>query len=238
MEDDELYFDKFWEASSLDKFNLEQFAQSLNTYDSDDKELTLELPIKPVSIPISSSATNKIAKKRKSSREFSNRELSIKNLGRVLSSFYAWNGLEHRAYPSAGATYVNEIFCVAFNVENYSGKIIYYDPELHGITIVKDNAISWAEAKDKLNMNIEGEPNLLVIFVSFTERVLSKYGERGGRFALLEIGAALQQLSLQVAESKRLKGVAVGGMLDNFWKRELKLDRTDAHITIGYLVGQ
>ena len=129
MNEDETLFDKFWEASSLDRFNIKEFSSLLKSYDSDEKELFLEYPEVPKPLPMARTQINKIAKKRKSDRSFSNKELSSKELGRLLSSFYAWSGLEHRAYPSAGATYVTEVFCVAFNVEGYSGKVIYYDSE-------------------------------------------------------------------------------------------------------------
>jgi SagB-type dehydrogenase family enzyme len=238
MTEDETLFDKFWESSSLDKFNVQQFAQQLNSYDSDNKELLLEYPDAPMQLPKTRTQINKIAKKRKSDRVFSDKQLSLKELGRLLSSFYAWNGLEHRGYPSAGATYVTEVFGVCFNVERFSGKIIYYDPEQHGAIVTSEVAPEWNEASKTLNMEVEGAPNLLLILVTFPERATAKYGDRGGRFALLEAGAAMQQLALQLAESSRLKGVAVGGMLDEVWKSTLDLEQTNAHITLGYLVGQ
>lgn len=238
MNEDETLFDKFWEASSLDRFNVQEFSRQLSSYDSDEKELFLEYPEAPESLPTARTQINKIAKKRKSDRSFSSKELSIKELGHLLSSFYAWNGLEHRAYPSAGATYVTEVFCVAFNVEDYSGKAIYYDSKKHGTVVVSNRAPTWEEASKSLNMDIKGTPHMLMVFVSFPQRAIAKYGERGGRFALLEVGAAVQQLSLQIAESSKLKGVAVGGMLDTVWKQNLKLDNTDAQIVLGYLVGK
>ncbi|MEI6249382.1 MAG: SagB/ThcOx family dehydrogenase [bacterium] len=238
MNEDETLFDKFWEASNLDIFNEQQFSQKLSSYDSDDKELILEYPKEPISLPVIKSKINKISKKRKSIRNFNNEELSIKELGLLLSSFKAWNGLEHRGYPSAGATYVTEIFCVAFNVEKYSGKIIYYDPEKHGIVIISDKGPLWNEASKSLNINVVGDPSMLIIFVSFPDRSTAKYGERGGRFALLEVGAALQQLSLQIAESSKIIGVAVGGMQDELWKKILKLQTTNAHISLGYIIGK
>lgn len=238
MDKDETLFDKFWEASSLDRFNVREFSQQLNAYDSDGKELFLEYPEIPKPLPASRTKLNKTSKRRKSDRSFSGKELSIKELGQLLSSFYAWNGLEHRAYPSAGATYVTEIFCVAFNVEGYSGNVLYYDPEKHGIVEVSDKAPTWGEASKSLNMDVTGTPQILIVFVAFPQRATAKYGERGGRFALLEVGAAMQQLSLQIAESSKLKGVAVGGMLDKVWQQNLKLDTTDARIVLGYLVGK
>lgn len=238
MQEDEILFDQFWQSSSLDRFNIQEFSRRFSSYDSDEKELYLDYPAAPTPLPTARTRINKIAQKRKSSRSFSDKALSIKELGKVLSSFYAWNGLEHRAYPSAGATYVTEVFCVAFNVERYSGKIIYYDPEKHGTVIVSDTAPTWKEASKSLNMNVEGTPHMLIVFVAFPERVVAKYGERGGRFALLEVGAAVQHLSLQIAESSQLKGVAVGGIFDNIWKHNLKLDNTAAHIVLGYLIGK
>ena len=85
---------------------------------------------------------------------------------------------------------------------------------------------------------IQGLPSLLVIFVMFPNRAVTKYGERGGRFALLEVGCAVQQLSLQIAEAPGLKGVAVGGMLDDYWKGILQLTDTPAQIVLGYVIGK
>ncbi len=238
MNDDETLFDKFWESSSLDRFNVQEFAQQLNSYDSDDKEFLLEYPNSPQPLPQVRSQANKIAKKRRSDRTFSGKQLSVKELGHLLSSFYAWNGLEHRGYPSAGATYVTEVFCVAFNVERFARKIIYYDPEKHGAVVVSDNAPSWDKASQSLNMNVEGVPNLLLVFVIFPGRAIAKYGDRGGRFALIEVGAAMQQLSLQIADLSNLRGVAVGGMLDEVWKQALGLKQTNAQIALGYLIGK
>ncbi len=238
MTEDETLFDKFWEDSSLDRFNVQGFSRQLNSYDSDEKELFLEYPEVSKSLPITKTQINKIAKKRKSDRSFSEKELSSKELGRILSSFYAWNGLEHRAYPSAGATYVTEVFGVGFNVKSYSGKIFYYDSEKHGIVVIPNEAPSWENANKSLNIDVIGTPQLLLIFVALPQRVMAKYGERGGRFALLEVGAAVQQLSLQIAESSKLKGVAVGGMLDATWKQYLKLSNIDARIVLGYLIGK
>ncbi len=238
MAKEETLFDQFWEASSLDRFNEQQFSRLLGSYDSDDKQLFLEYPFASKPLPLAKSKVNKIAKSRKSDRSFSGKALTSKELGVLLSSFYAHNGLEHRGYPSAGATYTTEIFCVTFNTEGYSGKILYYDAENNGVVIVADTAPSWQRASESLNMSIEGEPNVLIVFVSFAERATEKYGERGGRFALIEAGAALQQLSLQIAESPKLKGVIVGGMPDTVWKHILGLDSTDAQVVLGYLVGK
>ena len=70
----------------------------------------------------------------------------------------------------------------------------------------------------------------------FPNRLTAKYGERGGRFALLEAGAVMQQLSL-TATDLGLAGVVVGGLLDDYWLAQLGLTRTGAVVAFGYLVG-
>ena len=50
--------------------------------------------------------------------------------------------------------------------------------------------------------------------------------------------AALQQLSLQIAESKHLKGVAAGGLVDDYWLDVLKLDPDDSKMALGFLCGK
>jgi SagB-type dehydrogenase family enzyme len=237
MNDKTTAFDEFWELSSLDVFNLQSFAQQMNAYDSEGKELLLSYPEAPRKLPRPRTRLNTITKKRRSVRDFSGNKLSEKDLGRIFSSFYAWNGLEHRAYPSAGANYATEIYGIAFHTKKHEGAIVYYDPEKHGLVQTGRAAPAWDEARTTLNITVRGEPSLLVIFVLFSERVTSKYGERGGRFALLEVGAAIQQLSLQIADSSRLHGVIAGGLLDYYWKNVLGLSGTEARIVIGYLVG-
>jgi SagB-type dehydrogenase family enzyme len=238
MLEEETYYSAFWEASKLSKFNLKEFASKLNRYDSDDKEFLLEFPKVGSLLPSKNSKLNKLADRRQSTRVFSGTQLSVKELGVILSSFRAWHGLEHRSYPSAGATYATEIFCVPFHVEKYGKKILYYHPEKHAVVDTGNTAPSWEHAQELLNISVEGQPNVLIVFVSFPERVVAKYGERGGRFALLETGAALQQLALQIAGSSTLKGVIVGGMLDETWKQLLGLERTTAQVVIGYLIGK
>jgi SagB-type dehydrogenase family enzyme len=232
-------FDDFWQASSLDQFNIQKFAAQLSGYDSDSKELQLDYPLSAVTLPKTKGTLNRIAKKRVSDRTFSSKPLSKREVSRVLSSFYAWNGLEHRGFPSAGATYTTEVFCVTFNIEGaFNAKVLYYDPASHGLVTLPIKPPNWKDASKSLNIEIVGEPQMLLLFVSFPSRAIAKYGERGGRFMLLEAGAAMQQLALQLAASKNLKGVAAGGLLDSTWLKLLNLEDKDACLTLGYLVGK
>lgn len=242
MDDGTPFFDDFWEASSLDRFNVSAFGRRLTSYDADGKELVLEYPEAASPLPSPRTRLGRIARGRRSARAFSGAGLTDRDLGRLLASVRAWRGLEHRGYASAGATYVTEVFCVGFS-GSLKGRVVYYDPETHGLVTLPHAAPPWEEALALLNTSIEGVPSVLVTLVVFPTRATGKYGERGGRFALLEAGAAMQQLSLAVADSRCLKGVIVGGMPDATWRRILgldgpHLDGVDARVAIGYLVGR
>ena len=231
-------FEEFWEASSLDRFRLAEFARTLNAYDADDKELHLEYPDGPSPLPRPRTRLGALSRRRRSGRAFTATDLNARDLGVLLGGLRAWDGLEHRGYPSAGATYVTETFVVGFHAQGLTGKVAYYDAEAHGLVVVSEKAPTWDEADPTINAGVTGTPSVLVVVVVFPERVTAKYGERGGRFALLEAGAAMQQLSLAVAGARNLKGVVVGGMLDDAWLRILGLSETDARIVVGYLVGR
>jgi len=68
---------------------------------------------------------------------------------------------------------------------------------------------------------------LLWILVGDGERIGEKYGDRGGRFLLLEAGHVMQNLCL-MSTSVKLSTVPLGGALEPEIARELGLADTDA----------
>jgi len=238
MDDFDTYFEKFMQASKLSIYNEQQFANKLSSYDSDSKLLKLEYPKIENKFKNHKTRLDKISGKRISTRLFENTKTTKKDLGFILSGLKAFNGLEHRSYPSAGATYCTETYIVCFNVESFHEKVLYYNAESHAVIDTGLKAPPWKIAKENLNIEVKGTPGLLIILVSFYGRATEKYDERGGRFALLETGAAMQQVSLKIAESKKLKGVICGGMRDEYWIKRLGLDNENCMIAIGYLAGK
>lgn len=232
------FFDDFWRASELDDYTIREFAQRMAAYEADFKTSRLEYASAPEPLPRVNTLLTRLTTKRKSERAFSEKPLTKRQIATILSTGYAWGGLEHRTYPAAGALYTVELFQVLFHAEDYGQAILYYDAEAHGVVRLPQTAPSWPEARGKLNIDVDGTPQSLVLIVSFPERVTAKYGERGGRFALLEAGAAMQQLALTIAGDKQLKGTAVGGTMDEYWLAQLGLSGIGAQIVLGYLVGR
>lgn len=237
MTRDAPYFDDFLEASSLDRHSIVEYSAGLARYDDDDRPRVLEYPSQGRELPSRRSRLGSLSRRRRSGRDFGAAPLTEKELGQLLESLRGWNGHSSRAYPSAGASYATEAFVIGFHCEGVTGRIAYYDPERHALVDIGREAPSWPQASPWINAPITGTPGVLVVITSFTARATDKYGERAGRFLLLEAGAAMQQLSLAVAESKRMHGVVVGGLLDDQWLRVLGLEEAGARVVIGYLAG-
>ncbi len=69
----------------------------------------------------------------------------------------------------------------------------HYNADNHSLSVVGPLGESYA---DTLSLDgFEGVPQLIVVFVLFPDRMTEKYGERGGRFALIEVGHAAQNLA-------------------------------------------
>ena len=232
------YFDDFWTAGELDDYNMRQFATMMAAYESEGKQSQLDYPEKPTPLKkIRPSQFEKLSHKRQSRRRFADAEVRASQLAHILGAARAWGGPDHRLVPSAGASYVTELFVVCWRVEGYSGKALYYDPIENGVVVLPPEAPAWQEAASRINLGADSHPAMMIIGAMFTDRVTAKYGERGARFALLEAGALLQQLSLSVADQK-MSGVAIGGLMDAYWCDKLQLAQYQAKLAFGYLVGR
>lgn len=231
-------FDLFWQSTSITKYNARAFGTRLQAYQPPSVMTGLEYPGEPRRLKLPKGKLLDISRKRRSERSFSDKSLNDRELAQIFASFYEINGVGHRGYPAAGGIYVIEIFAVAFNVDGYSGKILHYEPDLHALTIVGDHDLDWNRANESINIRVDGVPQMVVFGVINPALLVDKYGDRGYRFAMLEAGMALQQLSLTVAESKQLKCVASGGAFDDIWPDRLGLNKNSHQLAFCVLVGK
>lgn len=128
------FFDDFWQASELNPHNVGEFTRMMDSHDPEGRQLRLDYPLAPAPLPRTHGRPlDRVAARRRSGRDFSSRPLSAKDLAWLLGSCRAWGGPEHRAFPSAGASYATEVFVVGWRVENHTGRMLYYDPVDHGL---------------------------------------------------------------------------------------------------------
>nr|MDO8110214.1 SagB/ThcOx family dehydrogenase [Candidatus Sigynarchaeota archaeon] len=227
----------FWENSKLNSSNIKEFSKSLEEfYMKESYASRLQYATDDLFLKKPRDGLMHYMEQRRSIRAFSEKPVSGKLLGALMSAFIETGG-GHRTYASGGARFPVEIFCFMNNVEgSLNRKITYYNCDNHSLSIVGDLPV-WTAYKDYLCFDAEhGMPSLLFIFAILPERMTDKYGERGGRFALIEVGHAVQNLALRIAKES-MAGVELGGLFDDKMKAMLKLDGTTAQIVLGYAVG-
>ena len=227
-------FDLYWENTNLNNKNIFNF---INNFANEEHDI---MPIRyatnDIKLKYPDDRLFDVMKRRQSYRQYQNYQISKKQLSSLFSSFAQVNN--HRLLASAGAKYPIEVYALCFNVQNLNNKIVYYNYLDNSLSIIGQCA-SWDKLKYITGAGdmIEGSPSMMFIFVGFKDRVVSKYGERGGRFILIESGHYIQNLVLRVTYEK-LKAVELGGIYDNDIKRLLGLENTNAIITLGVICGK
>lgn len=229
-------FSLFWENSKLNKHSMEQLSKKLNEDAKTYKNIPqLFYPTENLKLEKPNDDLSKIFVKRESNRFFNNDPITEKQLSSLFFSFSQKEKMT-RVVPSAGGKYPVEVYAFLFNVKSkLNKKIVYYNPDFHSLSVVGDCS-GWEGIKEDCGLWIEGNPSILFVFVGFIERVVGKYGERGGRFFLIEVGHYAQNLGLKIAQ-ENLKGVEAGGLSDEKIKKYLKLEKTNAMIALGFACG-
>src|SRR5690606_5947881 len=93
-----------------------------------------------------------------------------------------------------------------------AGHIAWYDNARHGLVPVRA-CPPWLEVARMLGVDWTSAPAAVVFMIGRPENMLAKYGERGGRFLLIEAGVHLGALSHQVAQAD-WAGCAIGSYQD------------------------
>ena len=234
MSDD--VWDLFWDNSGLSAATAPAFAERIAAFPAG-REPTRMCTFPRAGVPLRrpNDRLARLTDRRRSVRAFGPGTLSTRQLGSLLGAF-AGRGDGSRSYPSAGALYPLEVFCLAGDVGGeLAGTVGCYDPDDHSLTPVGPLP-PWPEWAGAINLAVEGTPHVVVVFVLFTGRVVDKYGALGGRLALIEVGHAAQNLALRLA-ADGLVGCEAGGVMEPDLLRLLHLEGTDARVALAYACG-
>ena len=134
--------------------------------------------------------------------------------------------LRFRTVPSAGALYPLELY-VYLNTSVLPKGIYHYSPNKSVLEFIKEE-----DYMEYLRENLVAEPfvdlqhcSCVFFITSFFERVLIKYGDRGYRFILQEVGFLTQNISL-LAEFLELGSCVLGSYVDDNINQILSADGT------------
>jgi SagB-type dehydrogenase family enzyme len=156
-------------------------------------------------------------KQRRTVRSFDDKPLTVAQLSQVLWAAQGTTdnrGLK-RAAPSGGALYPADVYAVVGKngVQELAHGVYHYDPTRHSIAKILDS-----DARDKVavaslrQMWMATAPVILVLTVEY-RRITIKYGERGKRYAMIEVGHIGQNIFLQCQALGLCAGI-VGAFYD------------------------
>ncbi len=169
--------------------------------------------------------------KRRSVRNFENKELSLQQISNILWSAQGITDSvrELRAVPSAGATYPLEIF-----VAKRDG-LFRYIPDGHKLKKEIDGDIRKEIAKAALSQMFIADAGIVIVITAVYNRTARRYGERAYRYINNEVGHCAQNIHLE-AVALRLGSVPVGAFDDEKIKKILKLEEEEPLyiIPVGY----
>ena len=177
---------------------------------------TVQLPKPRLSSPVS---VEQALSQRRSIRSFTNEPLTLEEVSQLCWSAQGiTNDKGFRTAPSGGALYPLELYVAAGRVTGLSPGLYRYDPRSHSLAVVKAGAIIPDLCEASHNQTCMKEGAIVLVFSSVWERIMKKYGDRGRRYAVIEVGHASQNVYLQ-AETLGLGTVAVGYFVDEDVKK-------------------
>lgn len=158
--------------------------------------------------------------KRRSTREFENRELSQEQISQILWSL---QGITEKTWmfrtaPSAGSLYPLEVYIFK------SDGVYHYLPEKHAMEKLSSEDRRQALAQAALGQSSISEAPVNFVIAAAYERTRSKYGGRAERYVYMEAGHAAENLHLQ-AVAMGLGSLPVGAFWDEITARIANLPK-------------
>ena len=152
---------------------------------------------------------------RRSIRTYADQPLSLSDLSQLLWSAQGiTNERGFRTAPSAGATFPLEMFVVVNQVEGLNKGIYHYLPVEHELEFLRADDVLEPLFRACLSQSMILEAGATLVFAAVFERTTARYGNRGERYVLNEIGHASQNVHLQAA-ALDLGTVVIGAYRDD-----------------------
>ncbi len=178
--------------------------------------------------------------KRRSRRRFFRSGIKLEVLSGILNaadgvSDEKW-GIKLRTAPSAGALYPIFIYFFAEQVEGLEKGLYLFLPEENSVGLLKRESFRRQVLRFSPQGDMMARAPLLLVLVSFFQRVTWKYLDRGYRYAYMEAGAISQNIYL-ACEAFGLSTVEIAAFYDTYINELLGLNGTTSAALILHPVG-
>ncbi len=183
---------------------------------------------------------------RKSVRDFGETSLDLKSFSKILGySYGVIDKLEEpvvgerlrRGAPSGGGIYAAEIYLGIRNVEGVDPGIYHYNVPNHELELLIPGDPTQKLIKVCCDQPYASQANVVLLISSVMPRHKLKYGERGYRYALLDIGHLGQNIYL-TCTAEDLAVMTTCGFYDDLGNELLKLDGLDESLMYVAFIGK
>lgn len=156
--------------------------------------------------------------KRRSVRIFKEGALPLEQLSQLL---WAAQGITekdkgYRTAPSAGAIFPMELYVLT------KDGFYHYKPFSHSLELISENDLRNSLSKAAFSQSSLAEAQADFVICAVYEKIKSRYGLRGERYAYMEAGHIAQNIHLQ-AVALELGSVPIGAFEDDEVKKTLNL---------------
>ena len=170
-------------------------------------------------------SVEKAIKQRRTIRSFVDKPLTIDQLSQIL---WAAQGITDdgglkRSAPSGGALYPIDVYAVVGKngVQGLPQAVYRYDPSHHSIRKIGDTDVRKDVAVAALRQMWVATAPLILVLTAEYSRITVKYGNRGRRYAMIEVGHIGQNIFLQ-CEALGLAAGIVGAFYDEEVAKAMK----------------
>ena len=159
----------------------------------------------------------KAIKVRRTIRSFTSEQLTLEHFSQLLWAAYGITedrGFK-RAAASGGACYPMDIYALVGEegIKGIEAGIYHYEPMGHSVSQILEGDLREEVARASLGQMWMATPPLSLVICAEYDRITSRYGDRGVRYAIIEAGHMGQNIFLQ-AEALGLGAGIVGAFQD------------------------
>lgn len=186
-------------------------------------------------VPQSNRSFDEVVSSRRSVRDFADLDLDLNELSKILHQSYGVTGelsgkggfrQDLRSAPSAGALYPAEIYIAVRKVTGVEPGIYHYNVPNHELELMIPGDPTEKTLEVCCGQEYVRQASVVILISGVLARTKLKYGERGYRYALLDVGHLGQNIYLSCT-SLELAVMTTCGFFDDEANKLLRIDGVD-----------
>ena len=188
---------------------------------------------------------SKINKKKESTRQYKQSALSFSQISNLLLASYFYDKKRGKYnIPSGGGLYPINIYIINLKIRSLDYGIYLYNVENKYLSLIKKISnmeiekllVDGFKANQREDINFKNASAIILFGLNINDAT-SRYGNRGGRFSLFDVGCILQNLYLSSA-ALNVGICANGGYIDNILLENLELNEQTNSIVLTAVLGK